>query len=166
MKYGGGERRGRSDVVRSLAWMLRRLFAEVVAEDAIDVVVPVPLHPRRLRARGFSQAHELLRVLAANPLPPKRALPLPPPRPLPLWNALLRSRETAEQAGLSRTERLRNVAGAFAVTLPGAPRVVGKRVLLLDDVVTTGATASAAARALLDAGTAAVTVLALARAEG
>jgi predicted amidophosphoribosyltransferase len=78
-------------------------------------------------------------------------------------DVLLRLRPTAEQAGLARAARIANVAGAFAVT--DAARVRGRRVVLVDDVVTTGATAAACTRVLRRAGASAVTVVALARAE-
>jgi len=79
--------------------------------------------------------------------------------------ALVRVRATAEQAGLGRVARRLNVSGAFAVPARAARRLVGRRVLLVDDVVTSTATAAACARALLRAGAADVAVLALARAE-
>jgi len=122
--------------------------------------VPVPLHPRRLRARGFSQAQAL--AAAARRAAPSPAGALPPVDA----TVLARVRATDEQAGLSRAARARNVHGAFAVSSRAAGRVAGRRVLLVDDVVTTGATAAACARALLGAGAARVEVLALARAEG
>jgi ComF family protein len=120
----------------------------LVLEEA-DLVAPVPLHPRRLRKRGFSQAEALAR--SAVPRHRRRAIET---------RVLRRLRDTPEQAGLGRKERRANVQGAFA-----ARSVVGRRVLLVDDVVTTCSTAEAAAEALLDAGAASVEVLALARAE-
>ncbi len=177
MKYGGGgstdggartdgaggrAARGRADLLRPLASMLRPTYASLIVEDTIDVVIPVPLYPRRLRDRGFSQAHELLRALASRPAPRSEERR----GPARLWDVLVRERPTDEQAGLSRAERLRNVAGAFSVRRASADRILGKRVLLIDDVVTTGATVAACSRALIAAGAGAVSVLALARAEG
>lgn len=114
-----------------------------------DVLVPVPLHPSRLRARGYNQALELARSVA-----PALDLPL-------RAGALRRVRSTPPQTGMtSRRERRRNLAGAFV-----APRPLGgAAVALLDDVLTTGATAEAAARALRRAGAARVEVWAAARA--
>jgi ComF family protein len=139
-KYGG-RRGGRAELGRALGAILRPTLAAVPA----DRVVPVPLSPRRLRARGFSQAELLARAAGARPD----------------GGSLLKIRETSEQAGLSKLERRRNVARAFAADR----RVAGERIVLGDDVVTTGATAAAATRALLDAGAREVIVVALARAE-
>jgi ComF family protein len=149
-KYGR-----RRDLARPLAHLLAREYVRAIRQDETDLIVPVPLHPRRLRARGFSQAHELARALRSIASVP--SIDTAP-------TALARGRDTAEQAGLSRLERARNVANAFDVRR--AALVRDRRVLLVDDVVTTGATAAACARALVRAGAAAVSVLALARAEG
>ncbi|UUX95687.1 ComF family protein [Aquabacterium sp. J223] len=116
-----------------------------------DLLVPVPLSPRRLRERGYNQAWELARHLA-------RRLDLPA-----LPAALLRTRDTAAQTTLSRTERQRNLRDAFLVEPRLAHRVQGRRLALVDDVTTTGATADAAAEALLRAGAAEVRLWALAR---
>jgi ComF family protein len=115
-----------------------------------DVIVAVPLARRRMLMRRFNQSQIL-----ANEV---RRLSGKPAAPL----ALARTRATRSQVGLSRSERERNVSGAFAVRPGQAARVAGQRVLLIDDVITTGATASAAARVLLRAGAARVDVLALA----
>jgi ComF family protein len=127
----------------ALARELGRIVASVLPEH--DLAVPVPLHPRRLRARGFNQSAELLRGAGAGPT----------------VGLLVRMRDTPPQTGRPRWFRLHNVRGAFEVRVPA--RVRGRRVLLLDDVMTTGATADACARALARAGAAAVTVLVLAR---
>jgi ComF family protein len=112
-----------------------------------DVLVPIPLHPRRLRQRGYDQA----KILAAGA---SRRFGLP------LAGLLVRVRETGQQVGRDRTSRERSVLGAFRARGP----VQGTRICLVDDVLTTGATASAAAAALLDAGAARVEVRTLARA--
>ncbi len=114
-----------------------------------QALLPVPLHVSRLRARGYNQALELARPLA-------RALHL-----TLLPSALQRSRATAAQTGLDRPGRRRNVRGAFRVT-PGAQ--LPAHVAVLDDVLTTGATAAECARVLLRAGVQRVDVWALARA--
>ena len=102
----------------------------------VDLVVPVPLHRRRLRQRGFNQAIEI-----AKPLCRQLSLPL-------AVNACQRLRDAHSQQGLSRRQRARNLRGAFTATC----EVTGKHVALLDDVVTTTSTANAAAQSLLDAG--------------
>jgi ComF family protein len=127
-------------LARQLGALLRPLPA------ACDLVVPVPLHPRRFRGRGFNQAAELVRGAGARPI----------------LGVLIRTRDTPPQTERPRSLRLRNVARAFAV--PAPEMVHGKRVLLVDDVMTTGATADACAQALLAAGAASVCVLCLARA--
>jgi ComF family protein len=155
-KYGGAGGGGRPELSRPLA----ALAADALAAAAldVDVIVPVPLHRARRRARGFSQAEALVRA-ARGFLRRDRAGPR-----LPRIDAaaLVRVRATDEQAGLSRAERVQNVRDAFAAA---GTAVHGKAVLLVDDVLTTGATAAAAARALAAAGAARVEVFALARAE-
>ncbi len=118
--------------------------AELVS--AADLLVPVPLHPRRLRRRGFNQAILLARTF--------------PDLPLGL-EVLVRRRPTLPQVKLSPQERQLNVKGAFAVPDPSA--VKGKSVLMVDDVFTTGATVKECARALHRAGVARVDVLTVAR---
>jgi ComF family protein len=117
-----------------------------------DLLIPVPLHPRRLRERGFNQAH----VIAAEAL---RAGILAPRTRLET-RALCRPRDTPPQTRLSRAERLRNLRGAFEAR---ADRVKGRTVLLVDDVMTTGATIEACARALRRAGASRVDAVAVAR---
>jgi ComF family protein len=115
---------------------------------APTAVVPVPLHARRYQERGFDQAFLLAAALAAQVR-------------LPLRGGLLRRvQETRRQVGLSDAQRVDNLAQAFWA----APQAAGAHVLLVDDVLTTGATADAAARALRAAGAASVQVLTLARA--
>jgi ComF family protein len=116
-----------------------------------DALVPIPLHPGRRSERGFNQAELLADACAA-------AWHLPV-----LRRAIRRVRATPPQTALDAAARRRNVAGAFAVVRPG--EVAGRQLLLVDDVLTTGATAGAAAQALLDAGARAVGVLVLARVE-
>jgi len=114
-----------------------------------DLVVPVPLARPRLRRRGYDQAWLLAREVGR-----RLGLPATP-------RAVVRRRHTAPQTGLSAAARADNVRGAFS---PGRADLAGRRVLLVDDVLTTGASAGAAAQALLDAGAASVAVLAVARA--
>jgi ComF family protein len=129
---------------RALGALLREGLGGTLSR--VDVVVPVPLHPRRLRERGFNQSAEIARALG----------------PTVTFDALSRVRETAAQARLSREDRARNVRGAF---VPGRARAIaGRTVLLLDDVVTTGATLSSARAALEALGPREILCAAVARA--
>lgn len=141
----------------AVAAPLGRLLADVAPgalpvalPDWADGVVPIPLHPARLAARGFNQAE-----LLAAPCAARWRVPL-------LARALIRVRATSPQTELDAAARRANVRRAFAVPRPAAVR--GRRLLLVDDVLTTGATVGAAAQALLGAGAAEVGVLVLARA--
>lgn len=133
------------------------LFARWIARAAADLVqeadavVPVPLHPLRLLARRFNQAAEIARPLARAA--GRDYLP----------DALVRVRATESQGGRSGRGRRENVRGAFALTPAGARRVRGRRILLVDDVLTTGATAEACARALVDGGARAADLAVIAR---
>ena len=153
MKHGGRRDLGLR-LGRTLAGPLRAALARG-GFGAGDLVVPVPLHPRKLRRRGFNQALELARV-ALRPLGRARD------RPRLARRLLLRIRDTPELGHAGPAARLLAVAGAFAVA-DGA-RVRGRRVLLVDDVFTTGATFTACAQALRAAGAREVHVIALARA--
>ncbi|HVV17525.1 MAG TPA: ComF family protein [Polyangia bacterium] len=159
MKHGG-----RRDLGRRLARLLGRPAAEALARgrfESGDAVVPVPLHPSKLRARGFNQALELTRwALAA--LSAARAVAPGGPLPRLEPHLLRRTRPTQELGRAGPAARLAAVAGAFAVDDPA--RVRGRRVLVVDDVFTTGATFSACADALVSAGARTVHVLSLARA--
>lgn len=128
-------------------WLLEAGY-ELIAD--CDIIAAVPLARRRMLMRRFNQSQILANEVAR--------LSRRPVAPM----ALVRTRTTRSQVGLSRSERERNVSGAFAVRPGQAARITGKRVLLIDDVITTGATASAAARVLHRAGAASVDVLALA----
>jgi ComF family protein len=138
---------------RSLALPLGRLLhaAGHAVLDGADAVVPVPLHPWKRMRRGFNQAADLARTLGV------------PVRPV-----LRRSRATRTQAGLTPRERRRNVAGAFALAgWPWRARrawVENQTLVLVDDVMTTGATFDACARVLKAAGAREVRTLTLARA--
>jgi len=137
--------------MRPLAAPLGRLMARAVPRDQLfDTIVPMPVHWRKLIVRGFNQSRLLADEVARR-------------TGLPVSGFLSRSRHTQAQAGLSRSQRRANVAGAFFVSTDSNVR--NKRILLLDDVFTTGATANAAAAALKRAGAARVSVLTLARAD-
>jgi ComF family protein len=135
----------------------RTLFGRWLAEAARDlqpgpdVIVPVPLSRLRLLLRHFNQA-----AILALELSRQTGVPMDP-------MLLRRRRWTRSQVGMTRDERRRNMAGAFAVPRGARDRLAGRGVLLVDDVVTTGATANACARALKRAGAARVDVVALAR---
>ncbi len=128
--------------------LLKTMDDERILDRTAHALVPVPLHARRLRDRGFNQAEALCRVLS-------RATALP------VWHALRRTRHTETQTHFSRAERKRNLVGAF-VARPGCP-VAGKDLLLVDDVFTTGSTVHECARVLRKAGAASVRVLTVAR---
>lgn len=137
--------------MRPLAPALSRLMDRALPiDERFDFIVPVPLHWQRRWRRGFNQA-ELL------------ALEISKHRRVPVLHALRRARSTASQASLTAAARRRNLAGAFRPR-PGID-LTGKRILLIDDVFTTGATASACARALKKAGAGGVSLLTLARAD-
>ncbi|MBQ6347389.1 MAG: ComF family protein [Clostridia bacterium] len=130
--------RGVSRLAEPMGRQMLRAF-DGLQPAQIDCVVPVPMHIRRTRKRGVNQALLLAREMAGG-------------LGLPLAEALVRTRNTRQQARLDAAERLHNLDGAFAV----ACDVKGKRVLLVDDVCTTGATANACAEALLAGGASAV----------
>ncbi|HEX9047242.1 MAG TPA: ComF family protein [Verrucomicrobiae bacterium] len=132
-----------------LADLLVREAAPVLRDERWDCIMPVPLHPLKEREREFNQAARLARPLA-------RAANLPLEQ-----KALRRVTPTATQTLLSREERAQNMQNAFAV--PAGTRLDGKRIILVDDVFTTGATTNACARALRKAGAAEVGVWTLAR---
>lgn len=149
---------GMHPAARRLGVMLAAAIAKLAGEAPNNLlVIPVPLHRTKQADRGFNQA----RLLAAMAL---RALA----RSHPEWkltlapSTLMRLRATGTQAGLTPRQRRMNVRGAFQVANPTA--VAGRHVLLVDDILTTGATARAAARTLKQAGAATVWVATLARA--
>jgi ComF family protein len=145
---------------RRLGRMLAEAIAQLAAEAPAEMlVIPVPLHRSKYAQRGFNQA----RSLAVHALGCLR-------KSHPAWrltlapSALLRQRATESQAGLTARQRRLNLRGAFTVSDPDA--VALKHILLIDDIFTTGATARAAAHALVRAGAASVWVATLARARG
>ena len=143
-KYGK-----KTSLSRPLSTLASETFFQYWSADAIDLIVPVPLHVKRLRERGFNQAYLLMRRWAkqegfsVDPL------------------TLLRTRWTQPQTRLSRKERQKNIKRAFAVKNP--EKIRGKKILLVDDVYTTGSTVNECARVLIKAGAELVDVLTLAR---
>ncbi len=144
LKYGD-----RLDLARPLGAWMARAGSEILAET--DLLIPVPLHRTRLWRRQFNQAallaREVSRVsgIAWDPMP------------------LQRVKATASQVGMTRPQRMTNVQGAFRVAPHRTGVIAGRRILLVDDVLTTGSTLNAAARALLRAGATSVDVLVFAR---
>ena len=139
---------GEAGWARPLAMLMRSAPWVEPALDEADVLLPMPLAPSRLAERGFNQALELARALDAG----KADATL-----------LLRVRETTAQADLDRQARLANVKHAFAVEPLRASQARGKHVVLVDDVMTSGASLHAAALALRQAGAAHITALVFAR---
>ncbi|MBT6119732.1 MAG: ComF family protein [Rhodospirillaceae bacterium] len=157
LRYGDGSRSlilrfkhgDRTHAAPAFGRWLARAGAELLADA--DVILPVPLHWTRLFARRYNQA-----ALLAQALGRESGCPV-------LVDGLERRRRTPSQARLGRAGRARNVRGAFAVPAARRARIEGRRVLLVDDVLTTGATMEACARSLLSAGATAVDALTLAR---
>ena len=143
-KYGD-----RLDLAPMMGRWMARAGTELLADA--DALVPVPLHWRRLWARRFNQSAALARAVAAL-----CGVPV-------CDEALKRVRATPQQVGLSKTERAGNVQGAFRVSAEQKAYIAGKRVVLIDDVLTSGATVDTCARVLLRAGAAHVDVLVFAR---
>jgi ComF family protein len=141
--------RGKSFLAKSLAGLFDRGYP-FIDYDSYDLLVPVPLHPRRLRERGFNQAVILGRAIGRREEIPCRGF------------LLKKIRWSPPQVSLSPEDRGKNVKGSFAVVDPASIR--GKRVLLIDDVMTTGSTVNECARELLKAGAGGVDVFTLARA--
>ncbi len=142
--------RKKSSLSRPLSTLVRETFFQFWDVSGIDLLVSVPLHVKRLRERGFNQAHLLIRRWAKQDGIPFDGL------------TLFRSRWTEPQTTLSRTERRRNIRGAFSLRHPA--KIKGRKILLVDDVYTTGATVNECARVLIKAGAEFVDVLTLARA--
>ncbi|MGB0681832.1 MAG: ComF family protein [Magnetovibrionaceae bacterium] len=139
----------RTDRVPVLAKLMARAGSDLL--DQADFLVPVPLHWTRLVHRRFNQSAELARRLGHMTEKPV------------LVDGLKRRRKTPSQGRFGRRARLRNVAGAFSLTAKTRDRIKGKRLLLIDDVFTTGATVEACTKVLLRGGAAQIDVLTFAR---
>ncbi len=143
--------RGRIRLAGPLGDILLASYLRFWDSGDIDLILPVPLHPKRFRQRGFNQAYRLVakwRHFESDLTA--------------ISGLLVKTRATAPQTGLGKAQRRQNIRNAFAVRRPEAVR--SRRILLVDDVYTTGATADECARVLLQHGAARVDVLTLARA--
>jgi ComF family protein len=139
----------RLELARPMGAWMARAGAEILAEA--DLIVPVPLHRFRLLSRRFNQAATLAHCVSGA-----CAVPVD-------TQSLARVKQTSPQVGLSRPQRASNVQGAFRVPEEAKPKIYGARIVLIDDVLTSGATANAASRALLRGGAKSVDVLVFAR---
>jgi ComF family protein len=148
--------RGKIQLVQPLSILLFLVFIRYWNNKSIDIIVPVPLHIKRFRKRGFNQTYLLIRdwfsyADAFNiKLHPKIER-----------NALVKNKKTKPQTGLDRKQRLANVKNAFSIG--NSSKIAGKRILLIDDVYTTGVTANECAKVLINEGAKIVDVLTLAR---
>lgn len=157
MRYGdvaaslviGLKHADRLHFVPTLGEWLARAGAPLL--DQAQVIVPVPLHRWRLLGRRYNQS-----ALLARSVSRLTGVPL-------LVDGLIRKRATPPQTRLRRSQRLRNVRGAFTVSAARRGEIADRHILLIDDVMTTGATAEACAKALMDAGAGQVDLLTLAR---
>jgi len=142
--------RGDAGWARAFATLMRSAPWAEPALEQCDLALPMPLSAQRLRERGFNQAYELSRRLAPDRSDPK---------------LLLRVRDTPAQSGLTRAERLRNLEGAFALEPLRAHEIRGRRIVLVDDVMTSGASLFTAAGVLREGGAHHITALVIARTE-
>lgn len=144
--------RDRQETAIVMGRMMARAGTDLT--EAADLLVPVPLHRTRLLTRGFNQSAALAGVVSRA-----SGVPLS-------YDALVRIRATSHQVGLSARERAANVRGAFRVRPEAKPEIAGRAIVLVDDVLTSGATVAAAVRALGRAGARTVDVLVFARVVG
>ena len=140
------------------AVFVRNFYVDISVDNRVDFVIPVPLHISRFRKRGFNQAFLLVReweklVSNCNLVPHSFHVEK---------DILTRTRKTKSQTGLNRKDRMVNIKNAFSIKNP--EKVMGKKMLIVDDVYTTGATVNECAKVLLNGGAKSVDVLTLARA--
>ncbi len=150
--------KGKIQLAKPLGRLLFAALMHFWDHAGIDVIVPVPLHKKRLRTRGFNQAYLLIKDWEdiSSMLHPGRGSASIEK------DVLIREKHTKPQTGLNRKERVKNIRNAFAVIHP--EKVMRKRVLIVDDVYTTGATTNECARVLMKHGAIRADVLTLARA--
>lgn len=152
-RYKFGERPGWAGFFASLLMQSPGVSQALAGLDVRDLIIPMPLSAERLQSRGFNQAWELARALVQQSASPAMADA----------RLLLRTRNTRPQTELKREARLANVKGAFQIDPLRLPELSGRRVVLVDDVVTSGASIFTAARALRAAGASSVTGIAIAK---
>ncbi|MHB1418200.1 MAG: ComF family protein [Bacillota bacterium] len=139
---------GRYGIARILSELMAGAILDEPAYGLFDMIVSVPLHPRRLRERTYNQAQLLAAGLG-------KILGVPE-----ISNILVKYRDTHAQVGLSRKERLQNLTGTFKVSAPAS--IAKRRLLLVDDIFTTGSTVTECTRVLLEAGAQTVSVITVA----
>ena len=149
---------GKIQLARPLGVLLFLFFCRYWDENRPDLIIPVPLHNKKLRHRGFNPSFLLVKEWAGITQALGVGFPVMPVS----GDTLVRTKWTKSQTGLGRKERLKNIKNAFSVSAPS--KINGKKILLIDDVYTTGATAKECSKVLLDAGASHVDVLTLARA--
>ncbi len=163
----------RTSLAKPLSQILFRAYTQFWEVNEVDLILPVPLHTRRMRQRGFNQAwliiqnwEEMFAALATETQTAEVKTPeaKTPEQKTPEVNPdiLIRTRWTQPQVDLTKDERKKNIRNAFKVKHPG--KIKGKKILLVDDVCTTGATVKECAKVLLKAGAINVDVITLARA--
>lgn len=145
-------------LARPLGVLLFMAFCRYWNKGNINLIVPVPLHKRKFRSRGFNTSFLFVKEWAFISKALNGALPVIPVA----GDILVRKRWTEPQTGLGRKERLQNIKNAFGVR--NSSKIKGEKILIVDDVYTTGATANECAKVLMRAGAARVDVLTLARA--
>jgi ComF family protein len=141
--------RNQRSIARPLGHLLSIVSETWIKSHAIDVILPIPLHKKRIRERGYNQSALIARAMGSY-----TGLPVE-------IDSLIRVRNTMPQVSLRINEREKNVKGAFKVRDP--ERIKGKRVLLLDDVITTGSTIKEATKSLISSGIEEVFVITIAR---
>ena len=148
----------KTQLARPLGGLILSIFLRQWENEEVDMILPVPLHPQKFRSRGFNQSYLLIRSwkAVANTM----HITLPDIRIQ--TDVLIKTKTTVPQTELGRRQRLKNVRGVFSLRFP--EKVYGKKLLVVDDVYTTGATVNECARTLLKFGAAQVDVLTLARA--
>lgn len=149
---------GKIQLAGLLGGLMLNAYRRFWEQEKFDLVLPVPLHAKKLRKRGFNQSYLLIRSWKSKSNASAFELSAIPVS----TDVLIKNKATIQQTGLGRQQRLKNIKGAFWVQDP--QKVYAKKVLLIDDVYTTGATVNECARALLKAGAAIVDVLTVARA--
>jgi len=150
--------KGKLQLIQPLSRLLFHSFYRYWEAGYFDLIIPVPLHKKKLRLRGFNQAHVLVKGW-----PDLAAMLMDAPDDIHIkTDILVRKKWTLPQTGLGRKARISNIKNAFDLTDPSLVR--GRRILLVDDVFTTGSTVNECARILMHGGAECVNVLTLARA--